>query len=140
MAENNKNIEILVEELIKLTNENKIQWEYTDNNPDMLEIQQKVMNKCIRGFKQFFPTAYRNDNCFYTNINNGYIFVIEWKQKEETPKNYLAIIPYIDAKDMAIYDSPQSQIIRLHSLILKQFPTVEDYITDIFNTFKKMST
>ena len=133
MAENNKNIETLVEELIKLTKEMKIQWRYTDNDMEVYKIQKKV-------FENFDMFALASDNCFYTKIQNGYMLLIEEVGMAQPHKNYLIIVPSIDAKDIAIYDSPQSQIIRLHSLILKQFPTVEDYITDVFNTFKKMST
>ena len=131
MADNNKNIEILIEELINLTKENKINWKYTDDNKEISAKQRKI----LLDYDFIFNAT---DNCFYTKINSGYIIVIEGIG--EPAKNYLIVIPSIDAKDFKIYDSPQSQIVRLHTLILRQFPNVEDYLTDVFKTLKTMST
>jgi len=133
VAEKNKKIEILIEDLIKFTRENKIKWQYASNNKDISMTLYRILGQKAPFYDGYSTT----DNCFYAEINNGYMIVIE--RSSSTPPNqyYLAVVPNVRAKVFEIYDLPQAHIVRLHSLILKKSPNVEDYLTDVLNTFRE---
>ena len=130
----NKKIEFIIADLIKFTGENKIQWQYTNNNGEVSKMIYKILGQKVPSYDGYFTT----DNCFYTKINNGYISVIEWSSSTTPSKYYLAIAPDIGAKVFEVYDTLQVQIARLHSLILRKFPNIDLYLTDVFNTFKNI--
>ena len=132
MADKNKKTAILIDDLIQFTRENKIKWQYTNDDRDMSIMLYKILDQKVPFYDGYSTT----DNCFYAKINNGYMLIIERNGPVPPGKYYLAVIPNIRNKVFEVYDSPQAQIVRLHSFILKKSP-VEEYLDGVFNTFRK---
>lgn len=139
------NGKVLIEQLIKLTKDNKIKWGYLDQNSTVcynlkMEPRSPLESKNpLVAFAQITSAdnklCFDADNSFIASIKNNYVVIYarisdkndvlaERLRLMLVPSTYKDVYRYIDKDD-------DSELLRLQSLIKSKFPNSLDIANDI---------
>ena len=143
MFNNKMEIEELIEGLIEMTKDNKITWHHIKDNLNVYNIQKTILTA---KYPKYENKRTENLN-FYTEIDNGYIISIELYRENSPNIDILIVVPSINGVNSEIFSEPQSQLVRLNSLICRQMGVIGEYtgyfgeyLKKVLNTLKSMST
>ncbi|SMC19361.1 hypothetical protein SAMN02745134_00810 [Clostridium acidisoli DSM 12555] len=118
-------IKAVINKLIERTKLSILKWNYLDSLPQLCN---KVYNE--------FNISPMNKNSFFTKINDGYFILVNDEDNEEL---YLIVFPTIDSRDTEIINYIdndllyQDELLRLLNLVKKQYPNVDDVISNFMN-------
>lgn len=116
-------IKLFLNKLIENTKSNALNWYYLD-----------TYSLLSQNAQFYLSYAYSKKNSFYVKINDGY-FVLA----DSNTYLYLIVFPTIDSREVTVINyynntiNCQDELLRLLNLIKKQYPQVDDVISDFLN-------
>lgn len=124
--------EKIIQKLIDETKNNNFDWHYLDNHLFVNDKTREMLNQ--ENLKFNFSINYKNS--YYYNFNNGFFVLVNGLNTNDLPIIYLLIIPSTSGRDTSILNNSteyQTELLRLSNLISKQFPNVEDFLSDFLS-------
>lgn len=116
--------QLVINKLIETTKSDNLKWIYLDTFKPLSDAS-----------LSFFTSGYKHNNSFFVKINKGFFVLVD-----SGGYLYLTVFPTLDSREVTTINCMndgsvvyQDELLRLLNIVKKQFPQVDDILSDLLN-------